>query len=100
MTHLVFKKQDAITTVATSHRRIEEITTLWIAEKRKVRISKEFPNVIPVQISEFLKNVFFKWSRDRFYKRSSSFGPRKNFDIHIEGRVKLLVFPLKKLYSD
>lgn len=64
-------------------------------KKRKVRISKEFPIVIPVQISEFLKNVFFKWSRDRFYKRSSSFGPRKNFDIYMEGRVKLLVFPLK-----
>lgn len=44
MTHLVFKKQDAITTVATSHRRIEEITTLWIAEKKEgkniKRISK------------------------------------------------------------
>lgn len=35
MTHLVFKKQDTITTVATSHRRIEEITTLWIAEKKE-----------------------------------------------------------------
>lgn len=35
MTHFVFKKQDAITTVATSHRRIEEITTLWIAEKKE-----------------------------------------------------------------
>ena len=35
MTHLVFKNQDAITTVATSHRRIEEIATLWIAEKKE-----------------------------------------------------------------
>ena len=100
MTHLVFKKQDAITTVATSHRRMKKSQPFGSPKKRKVRISKEFPNVIPVQISEFLKNVFFKWSRDRFYKRSSSFGPRKNFDIYIEGRVKLLVFPLKKLYSD
>lgn len=35
-------------------------------KKRKVRISKEFPNVIPVQISEFFKKRFLQIEQGPF----------------------------------